>query len=137
MRSKGKAIEQLIPQRKPFIMVDEFEQCDDQQAVTALVVRVDNYFTLYDGTMAETGVIEHIAQSCSALAGARAKGDKPPVGMIVEIKNFSCQRRPLVNDRVETMVSFGFSFGNMTLAHGTSTVGGETIAEADLKIFIQ
>lgn len=137
MRLKGKAIEQLIPQRKPFIMVDEFEQCDDQQAVTALIVHSDNYFTLHDGTLAETGVIEHIAQSCSALAGAKAQGDKPPVGMIVEIKHFSCQRRPIVGDRIETTVSFGFSFGNMTLAHGISTVDGENIAEIDLKIFIQ
>lgn len=137
MRLRGKAIEQLIPQRKPFIMVDEFEQCDGQQAVTALTVRNDNYFSLSDGTMAETGVIEHIAQSCSALAGSNAQGDKPPVGMIVEVKHFSCQRRPLVGDRIETTVTFGFSFGTMTLAHGTSSVDGETIAEVDLKIFIQ
>lgn len=137
MRLRGDDIKRLIPQRRPFMMVDEFEQCNDRQAVTALTVSHNNYFIICDGSMAETGLIEHIAQSCSALAGAKAKGDNPPVGMIVEVKNFCCQRRPAVGERLETTVTFGVSFGNMTLAHGTTTVGGQQIAEVDLKIFVQ
>ena len=45
-------------------MVDELEQRDDNTAVTALTIRKGNYFLLPDGTLAETGVIEHVAQSC-------------------------------------------------------------------------
>lgn len=137
MRLKGKDIERLIPQRYPFVMVDEFEQCGDQQAATALTVRGNNYFVISDGSMAETGVIEHIAQSCSALAGAKATDGKTPVGMIAEIKHFSISRRPKAGERLETTVTFGLSFGPMTLAHGSTAIGGEPIAEADLKIFIQ
>jgi hypothetical protein len=87
--------------------------------------------------MAETGLIEHIAQSCSALAGSKSTGGKAPVGMIVEVKNFQCQRRPSVGEQLETTVSFGFSFGNMTLAHCDCNVGEEKIAEVDLKIFVE
>ena len=65
---KGEDIKRLIPQREPFIMVDEFEEYDDNSAGTVLNVCPDNYFILPDGTMAETGLIEHLAQSCSALA---------------------------------------------------------------------
>ncbi len=137
MRIKGDDIKRLIPQRYPFMMVDEFECCDDNSAVTALTVRHDNYFITYDGAMAETGLIEHIAQSCSALAVSKSTGGKAPVGMIVEVKNFQCQRRPSVGEQLETTVSFGFSFGNMTMAHGVTTIQGEAVAEVDLKIFVQ
>ncbi len=137
MRISGEDIKQLIPQRYPFMMVDEFEQRDDNSAVTALTVRPDNYFITYDGAMAETGLIEHIAQSCSALAGAKSTSEHAPIGMIAEVKNFLCQRRPQVGERLDTTVTFGFSFGQMTLAHGVTTIGEEQVAEVDLKIFVQ
>ena len=137
MKLKGKDIKRLLPQRFPFLMVDEFEQCDDQQAVTALIVRDGNYFMLADETLAETGLIEHMAQSCSALAGSKSKGDSAPVGMIVEVKHFHCNRRPQAGDKIETRAQFGLSFGQMTLAHCASTIDGETIAETDLKIFVE
>ncbi len=137
MRISGEDIKRLIPQRYPFMMVDEFEQCDDNSAVTGLKVRPDNYFITYDGAMAETGLIEHMAQSCSALAGAKSSSEQPPIGMIVEVKNFLCQRRPKVGEQLNTTVTFGFSFGQMTLAHGVTTIGKEQVAEVDFKIFVQ
>ncbi len=138
MMIKGDDIKRLIPQRDPFMMVDEFEQQDENTAMTALVVSKGNYFLLPDSMMSPTGLIEHIAQSCSALAASK-KGNtnEAPIGMIVEVKNFCCYRRPQQNERLSTTVTFGFSFGNMTLAHGISKIGEETIAEVDLKIFMQ
>lgn len=62
-------IEQLIPQRAPFRMVDELLNVDGETAVTLFVVQQDNYLLDSDGVLAEAGVIEHIAQSASALAG--------------------------------------------------------------------
>lgn len=138
---KGEDIKKLIPQRYPMIMVDEFEEQEENSAVTALTVADDNYFLFPNGEMSATGIIEHIAQSCSALAGSlagRQGGDgKPPVGMIAEVKNFNCTRFPRIHERIETKVTFTLSFGQMTLAHGTSTIGEETVAEVDLKIFMQ
>lgn len=135
---RGDDIKRLIPQRDPFMMVDEFEQQDENTAMTALTVGRGNYFLLPDGMISPTGLIEHIAQSCSALAARKKKEeDTAPIGMIVEVKNFCCHRRVRVNERIETTVTFGFSFGNMTLAHGISKTGEETIAEVDLKIFMQ
>ena len=97
MKIKGEDIKRLIPQREPFMMMDEIEASDGTHAVTALTVLKENYFILYDGTMAETGLIEHIAQSCSALMGLQAleqedPGENPPVGLIGEVKRFECQR---------------------------------------------
>ena len=139
----------LIPQRNPFIMVDEFkageaptsrESLTGASCATSLYVRLDNYFTLPNGELSESGLIEHIAQSGSALAGyvAIERGaTQTPVGMIAELKHFNCLRRPRAGDRVTTHITMGFSFGAMTLAHGISCVDETIICEADLKIFIQ
>lgn len=146
---KGEDIKLLIPQREPFIMVDEFEECDDNSAGTALSVCPDNYFILPDGTMAETGLIEHLAQSCSALSGYKAlmqaspagehleEAPPPPVGLIGEVKQFECHRRPRLGEKLKSTVTFGFSFGNVTLATGQTFVGDELIADIQLKIFMQ
>ena len=146
---KGAEILRLIPQRYPFIMVDEFEATDPPTSresltgascVTSLSVRIDNYFMLPNGELSESGLIEHIAQSASALAGYVAVEQgavQPPVGMIAELKHFNCLRRPHADEQVTTRVSMGFSFGAMTLAHGISSIGDNTICEIDLKIFMQ
>ncbi len=136
----GDDILRLIPQRAPFIMVNTVEQRDENSAATTLVVEADNYFILPDGTMAESGIIEHIAQSCSALAGCQALAKnltEPPVGIIGEVKNYVCHRRPRVGERLETTVQFTMTFGNVSIATGTCCVGEEPIAEVNLKIFIQ
>ena len=124
------------------MMMDEIEASDGTHAVTALTVLKENYFILYDGTMAETGLIEHIAQSCSALMGLQTleqenPGENPPVGLIGEVKRFECQRRPKIGEKVTTNIEFGFTFGNVTMATGESHIGYETIAKAQLKIFMQ
>ena len=142
MKIKGEDIKRLIPQREPFMMMDEIEASDGTHAVTALTVLKENYFILYDGTMAETGLIEHIAQSCSALMGLQAleqenPGENPPVGLIGEVKRFECQCRPKIGEKVTTSIEFGFTFGNVTMATGESRIGDETIAKAQLKIFMQ
>ena len=147
MTHSGYDIERLIPQRDPFMMVDTFEECDDHSGAATLAVRQGNYFMLPDHTLAETGLIEHIAQSCSALAGSLALADtsrqeqgladKPPVGIIGAVKHFTCHRRPQRGETVRTTVTFDMTFGNVTIATGQSFVGEELIAEANLKIFIQ
>lgn len=143
---KGEEIKQLIPQREPFIMVDGFEERDDNSAVTTLSVCPNNYFILSDGTMSETGLIEHLAQSCSALAGYQAlskasleggKLEEAPVGLIGEVKHFKCLRRPQTGERVKSTITFDMTFGNVTVATGQSFVDEEQIADIKLKIFIQ
>jgi len=152
MTYRGNDILRLIPQRHPFVMVDTLERSDNgsNTAIATLAVRQDNYFIMPDGTLAETGLIEHIAQSCSALAGCialDAQNDStdgqtgqtaaPPVGIIGEVKHFTCHRRPLASEQLRTTVTFDMTFGNVTMATGATTVGDEPIAEIKLKIFMQ
>ncbi len=138
MRLKGKDIERLIPQRNPIMMLDEFETTAENVAQTALYVRADNLFMHPDGTLAETGLIEHIAQSAAALAGLQSNlDDQPHIGLMGEIKHFKCYRRPTIGDVVHTVIEFGFSFNNVALVKGLCLIDDEEIASANLKIFMQ
>ena len=139
MTVSGNDIKRLIPQREPFLMIEKCEATEPSVAHTALSVTADNYFILPDATMAETGLLEHIAQSAAALVGMQAlqADSKPRIGLIGEVKHYTCHRRPTVGERVETTIRFGLSFGNVTLAEGECRVGQETIAQAQLKIFMQ
>lgn len=138
MIMRGDDIKRLIPQREPFMMIDECEAVDENTAHTRLTVLSENYFILPDQTMAESGLVEHIAQSAAALVGYQSLADNHPrIGLIGEIKHFECIRRPMLNETIDTTIQFGFSFGNVTIAQGECRINGETIAKANLKIFMQ
>lgn len=120
-------------------MVDRLVEVEDMRATTSLFVCPDNYFMEDDGTMAEPGLIEHIAQSALALAGYRALASgapAPPVGYIGEVRKFRCYRRPRVGEELRTSVVWGDTVGDIALVSGESRVGDERVAEVGMKISI-
>ena len=132
-------IDRLIPQRAPILMVDRLLEAQDDTARTCLTIRPDNFFLDKDGCLDETGLIEHIAQSASALAGykaLRAGASRPPVGYIGEVKRFRLLRRPQRGETVITAISFGTETGGITLLTGETRVGDETVASTQMKISI-
>lgn len=137
---KDVCIEKLIPQRSPILMVDKLLEADDGGALTSLAIRSDNLFIDADGLLEEVGLIEHIAQSASALAGYRAYlagREEPPVGYIAEIKRFHCYRRPRVGDELHTKVELGAEVNGVILVRGESRIGDEAVADTQMKIFIR
>lgn len=132
-------IQSLIPQRHPILMIDRLISVDELNITTSFVVREDNYFIDNDGLMVEVGIIENIAQSASAFAGYWAKargGNEIPVGYICEVRNFVCHRRPNIGDELFTAVHIGAEIGGVTIITGETSVGGERIAEAQMKIYV-
>lgn len=132
-------ITRLIPQRAPILMVDALLEAQDDTATTCLTVRPDNYFLDEDGRLDETGLIEHIAQSASALAGykaLRAGAEQPPVGYIGEVKKFRCLRRPRTGETLRTTLTLGAKAGGVTLLTAETQADGRTVASTHLKIFI-
>ncbi len=133
-------IKQLIPQRSPIIMIDELLRVEGDEAVCCLTVRPDNYFITKGNQLAETGIIEHIAQSASAFAGHKALAagaSEPPVGYIGEIKNFHLYTNPHVGDTIETTISMGPTVGGVTIISGKTRCEGNVVAETTMKIFIK
>ena len=58
----------LIPQRPPFVMIDEFSSSSALSTRTKFHVTAENIFA-DEGMLAEAGLVENIAQTAAARAG--------------------------------------------------------------------
>lgn len=136
----GEDIKQLIPQRDPIMMIDTLVDAEGDVCHTQLTVRANNYFIESDDQlMSEPGLIENIAQSASAFAGYRCvvRGEKAPIGYIGEVKKFHCYRRPAIGDLLETTITMGAEINGITIISGEVRVGGEVVADTQMKIFVE
>lgn len=145
------AITQLIPQRDPILMVDELLSADGEQASTCLTISPANFFLADDGTLEESGIIEHIAQSASAFAGYKAitaGATEPPVGYIGEVKKFICFHRPKVGVCLRTTITMGVEVNGVTLLTARTFAAKDNrvrinpersllVAETSMKIYIK
>lgn len=130
------SIEELIPQRMPFLMVGELLDVADGSGTSSFEVKADNIL-VDEGLLTEAGIIENMAQTAAAIAGyyhLKGGADCPPVGMIGELRDFVLHARPKAGDRILTTVTKGISVGNITTVHAATRVDGEVMAESSLKI---
>lgn len=133
-------IKAFVPQREPILMVDRMLDASGDTARTTLTVRADNIFLDEGGQMEEMGLVEHIAQSASALAGHAALeggASAPPVGYIAEVRKFRCLRRPRVGDELLTIITLGAEAGGVSIVKGETFICGEVVASTQMKIFIE
>jgi len=140
MDPKDTDIRQLIPQRKPILMVDELVDATENVAKTQLTIRPDNWFLNEQGQLTEPGLIEHMAQSASAAAGwkaLQAGQQDPPVGFIGEVKRFICHSCPQTGSTLHTTVTKEMEVGDVTMVSCETRVGDELIASTLLKIAIE
>ncbi|MDR1454330.1 MAG: hydroxymyristoyl-ACP dehydratase [Tannerella sp.] len=135
---EGEQLCDLIPQRAPMVMVDAFYGGNDTEAFTGLTVLPDNLFCA-DGMLTEPGLIEHIAQSASALAGYRAfrKRQPAPVGYIGEIRKLNLFRLPAAGESLRTSVRILSEIMNVSLLTAETLAGDEVVVSGELKIFIR
>jgi predicted hotdog family 3-hydroxylacyl-ACP dehydratase len=135
---EGEQLCSLIPQRAPMVMVDAFYEGNDTEAVTGLTVHADNLFCA-EGKLSEPGLIEHIAQSASALAGYRAlrKQQAPPVGYIGEIRKLSLFRLPATGESLRTSIRILSEIMNVSLLTAETRSGEEVLVTGQMKIFIR
>lgn len=131
-------ITDLIPQRAPILLVDALLEADASHAVTAITVD-EKCILVTNGMLTEAGIVEHIAQSASALAGWKARqggAQEAPIGYIGEVKHFRLHRQPRVGETLQTHIDMGPEVAGVTLVSAATTCEGSPIAETQLKIFI-
>jgi len=131
-------IESLIPQRPPFVMIDELSGSDGNLTNTRLQVRTDNIF-VENNVLTEPGLLENIAQTAAARAGYEAKKDNAPVrvGYIGAVKNFEVFVLPAVGDVLETEIITGNQVFDVSVIKGTIHSNGHLVARCEMKIFIK
>lgn len=126
----------LIPQRAPFVMIDELIDCNETGATTAFGIVADNIF-VEEGVLGEPALVENIAQTAAARMGYICQQEQKsvPVGFIGVVQNLVINKRPLVGDQLKTTISIKNQVFNATIINGEVHLNGEVIASCDMKIF--
>lgn len=130
-------LEKLIPQRAPMVMIDGLTDVTDDAAVSHFIVRHGNIF-VHDGVFAEAGLLENMAQTAAARSGhlSSLSGQPPPVGFIGGVKDLRVHRLPKEGETLSTKVTVMHEVMNASVVKAVVHVGSETVAECELKIFI-
>jgi len=132
------SIEELLPQRKPFIMLDALTHFDETITRTRMQVRADNIF-VENNELTESGVIENIAQTCAARMGYINKYlhfDKVKIGFIGSIKDLVINEFPKTGDELKTTVEVISEVFAITLVNAKVEINGRLIASCEMKISI-
>ena len=128
-------IEELIPQRPPFVMIDRLVSSDEVYSVTELSIREDNLF-VEKGRLSASGLIENIAQTCAARIGYINQSDDKPIkiGVIGSISNLNIERTPKVGEKLTTTIKLLEEVFQMTLVEAVIASDNEEIVHANMKI---
>lgn len=131
-------ITSFIPQRTPFVMIDDIVSANDAVSTTSFTVREGHLF-VQDDFFTEPGLVENMAQTAAAGTGYKAQqdGKSAPVGFIGALKNLQVNELPKVGDTLNTEVVFKMQVMNAHIVQATVRVNDREIANCELKIFLQ
>lgn len=126
-----------IPQRPPFVMVDELLFSDETITRSKFTIPSDNIF-VEDGYFKEPGLVENIAQTAAARAGYKATVENEPVlvGYIGAIKNLEIYFLPASGEELITEITVEHQIFDVTLITGKITCNNKIVANCEMKIFI-
>lgn len=124
-----------IPQRPPFVMVDNLLSCDDVVVRTNFSIAADNLF-VQDGKFTEAGLMENIAQTCAARIGWLNQDKPVRIGVIGSISNFEASRLPKVGETLETSVTVESAVFDAIIVHAESSTAQGPVAQCDMKVFV-
>lgn len=128
-------LNELIPQRPPFVMIDRLVSSDEVFSVTELLVREDNIF-VENERLTASGLIENIAQTCAARIGYinLSKSETVKIGVIGSISNLSIARTPKIGEKLTTTIKLIEEVFQMTLVEAVIMSGDEELVRANMKI---
>lgn len=137
MANSTTGILSYIPQRAPFVMVDEILYCAETITRSKFLVKEDNIF-VENGYFKEPGLIENIAQTAAARAGYIAQVENKPVlvGYIGAIKNLEIFFLPKTGDELITDIVIENQIFDVTLIAGKIICNDQLAAHCEMKIFI-
>ena len=126
-----------IPQRPPFVMIDEVVEANEKYTKTIFTILENNVLT-ENGFFTAGGLIENMAQTAGAGTGymAISNGKPMPMGYIAALKNVHIIALPKVNDTIITETTFEQALLNFHLVKGKVMAGDKEIANCEFKIFV-
>ncbi len=127
---------ELLPQKPPFVMIDNLIWCDEVFTRTKLCISPDNIF-IDEGVFSAYGLIENIAQTCAARVGYINHilyKSTVKIGFIGAIRNLRIYRRPIPGENLITEIEVMEDIMQMTLVNAKITSGDELLVSTEMKI---
>lgn len=128
-------IEEFIPQRPPFVMIDNLVEASEEIFKSDFKIVPGNIF-LDKGFLREFALIENIAQTSSAGLALTKKftGTNKPDGYLGGISKLKLYELPKLNDSIYTIVHLLVRFENMFLVKGVNYRDGQMLMECEMKL---
>jgi 3-hydroxyacyl-[acyl-carrier-protein] dehydratase len=129
-------MDDLIPQRHPFVLIDKLIRCDETIVESSFKIPF-NHPLVKNGKLCEGGLVENIAQTAAAGNGfeAKKKGLEVPEGFIAGIKKLKIIRLPLCNSKLLTTIIQKDRIMGFNLINGEIREGQDIIANCEMKIY--
>ena len=127
-------VENLLPQKFPFVMVDKMYDYTETSLVSGFTILKKSLF-FQDGKFTEPGLIEHMAQSVALHTGYQffLRNEPAPIGYIGSIKDVEIRKLPKLNDEIQTTVNILQEFAGITLVEVVTKLNGVAIANGQMK----
>ena len=131
-------VENLIPQRFPFVMVNSIASYSENHLVSGFDIKEENIF-VQDGIFQASGLVEHQAQSVALHTGYKyfLLGKEAPTGYIGAIKSFEAEKLPKVGDQLKTEVTILNEIMGVTLVDAVTKLNDEVIASSQMKTVVK
>lgn len=131
-----KNIMELIPQRPPFLLIDELLSIENN-VITCCFTIPQKHVLVENGKLSEAGLVENIAQTAAAGNGFIAKENdlKIPDGFIAGIKNLKVNSLPPANKKLITKVIQLEKIMGYSLIKGEIWTEESFIASCEMKIY--
>ncbi|CAZ96230.1 hypothetical protein Q4603_15640 [Zobellia galactanivorans] len=127
-------LQNLIPQKPPFIMVGKLLHYSEKKIISGFVVPADNLFVFEKRFMAP-GLIENMAQTVALHTGYKfyLAQQPAPTGYIGAIKKATVNALPFVGQELETTVEILHDMMGITMVSATVTCEGIVLASSEMK----
>jgi predicted hotdog family 3-hydroxylacyl-ACP dehydratase len=129
-------IKTYIPQREPFIYIDELVSADESGFNSRFKVQLDTVF-LENGLLSESALVENIAQTCAAgfgYLGSLNGSGEARLGFIGAVSRLEVFFSAKSLDQLETRVDIVNSFENIHLIEGVAICNGVELIKCQMKI---
>ena len=131
-------IARFIPQRNPFVMIDNLIAADEKGFESTFEINSDNLF-LENEVLSESALVENIAQTCAAGFGYvnSLKGEgEGQLGFIGAVSRLTVDSLPLNGANISTKIEILNTFDNIHLIQGSAYSNEEKLIECQMKIVI-
>lgn len=127
-------VKELIPQKTPFVMVDELLLFTTDNLKSRFKIRDENLF-VENNQFVESGIIENMAQTVALHTGYQffLISKEAPIGYLGSIKNVEIHRLPTTGESIETSIEIIQEFMGVTLVDVVVYCKGEIIAKSQMK----